>query len=120
MDAILDNLCKIKDLRVPGRTSVKQYSGVAKSLHAIAEELNVSYILQGSGQKTGKRVLLNVQLIDGINDHLLWSKPYEREIEQIEDLIDIQSEIAQQVAQEIHAVIEPEENSLLRIFLPPA
>lgn len=113
MEAILDNLCKIKDLRVPGRTSVEQYRGVAKSLHTIAEELNVSYILQGSGQKIGKRILLNVQLIDGINDHLLWSKPYEREIEQIEDLIDIQSEIAQQVAEEIHAVIEPEEKQLI-------
>ena len=113
MEAILDNLCKIKDLRVPGRTSVEQYREVAKSIQVIADELNVSYILQGSGQKIGNRVLLTIHLLDGIHDHLLWSKPYDRQIEKMEDLIDIQSEIAQLVAEEIQAVIEPEEKKLI-------
>jgi len=113
MEAILDNLCKIEDLRVPGRTSVEQYRGKAKPIPVIAQELKVSYILEGSGQKIGNRVLLTVQLLDGINDHHLWSKQYDREIQEVEDLIDIQSEIAQLVAAEIKAVITPPEKELI-------
>ena len=113
MEAILDNLCKIEDLRVPGRTSIEQYRGVAKPIPVIAEEMNVSYILEGSGQKLGNRILLTVQLLDGKHDQHLWSKQYDREIQKIEDLIDISSEIAQLVAGEIRAIITPEEKELI-------
>ncbi len=113
MEAILDNLCRIEDLRVPGRTSVEQYRDVAKPIPIIAQELRVSYILEGSGQKIGDRILLTVQLLDGINDHHLWSKQYDREIQEVEDLIDIQSEIAQLVAAEIEAVITPSEKEII-------
>jgi TolB-like protein len=109
MEAILDNLCKIEDLRVPGRTSVEQYRNVSKPIPDIAEEMNVSYILEGSGQKLGNRILLTIQLLDGKNDQHLWSKQYDREIQKVEDLIDIQSEVAQLVAAEIEAIITPEE-----------
>ena len=51
MEAILDNLCKIEDLRVPGRTSVEQYRDNPKPIPTIAEEMNVSYILEGSGYR---------------------------------------------------------------------
>jgi len=113
MEAILDNLCKIEDLRVPGRTSVEQYRDVSKAIPIIAEELSVTYIIEGSGQKLGNRILLTVQLLDGINDKHLWSKQYDRKIESIEELIDMQSEIAQLVAEEIEAVITPEEKELI-------
>jgi len=113
MEAILDNLCKIKDLRVPGRTSVEQYRGVAKPIPEIAEEMNVSYILEGSGQKLGNRILLSIQLLDGKNDQHLWSIQYDREIQKVEDLIDIQSEVAQLVAAEIETIITPVEKQLI-------
>ena len=64
MDAILDNLCMIADLRVRSRNTVEQYRDNPKPTPVVAEELNVSYVLQGSGQKIGNRVHLTVQLID--------------------------------------------------------
>jgi TolB-like protein/Tfp pilus assembly protein PilF len=109
MGAILDNLSGIKDLRVPGRISVEQYRDVSKPVPVIAEELNVSYILGGSGQKLENRILLTVQLMEGKTGTQLWSERYDQEIERVEDLIDIQSEIAQSVAVEIKAIITLEE-----------
>jgi adenylate cyclase len=108
MEAILDNLCKIEDLKVVGRTSSEQYRNIPKPIPVIAEELNVSYILEGSGQKYGNRIKLTVQLLDARNDRHLWSSPYTREIV-IEDIFILQSEIAQLVAEEIKAIITPEE-----------
>jgi len=113
MEAILDNLCKIEDLRVPGRTSVEQYRDVAKPIPEIAEEMNVSYVLEGSGQKMGNRILLTIQLLDGKRDQHLWSKQYDRNILSVEELIDIQSEIARLIATEIEAIITREEEELM-------
>jgi TolB-like protein len=113
MEAILDNLCRIRDLRVPGRTSMEQYRDVAKSVPEIAGEMHVSYLLEGSGQKIGNRILLYVQLLDGKNDRHIWSKQYDRKIERMEDLIDIQSDIARQIATEIEAIITPDEEEIL-------
>lgn len=113
MDAILDNLCKIEGLRVPGRTTMEQYRDAAMAIPAIARELEVGYILSGSGQKIGNRLHLYVQLLNGVNDSIIWSKPYDRVIQEVEDLIDIYSEIAQKVAAEVEVIITPREKQLL-------
>ena len=110
MEAILDNLCKIKELRVPGRTSVEQYRDNLKPVPTIAEELDVNYILEGSGHRDGDKVRLFVQLLDGRKDQHLWSKTYDANIEEI---FSMQSEIAQLVAEEIKAIITPEEKQVL-------
>jgi len=110
MEAILDNLCKIKDLRVISRTSVEQYRNTTKSIPQIAKDLDVSYILEGSGQKYGDDIKLTVQLIDVVNDKHIWSSPYERKFK---DIFIIQSEIAQTIAAEIKAFITPEEVQLI-------
>jgi TolB-like protein/Flp pilus assembly protein TadD len=106
MEAILDDLCKIEDLKVISRTSVEQYRNTTKSIPQIAKELNVSYILEGSGQKYGDDIKLTVQLIDAVNDKHIWSSPYNRKIT---DIYAIQSEIAQVIASELKAIITPEE-----------
>ncbi len=72
MEAILDNLCKIKDLRVPGRTSVEQYRNAQKPIPVIAKEMNVSYILEGSGQKYSNNIQITLQLLDAINDKYIY------------------------------------------------
>ena len=113
MESILNNLCRIEDLRVPGRTSVMQYRENPKPIPLVAEEMDVTYVLEGSGQKIGNRLLLTVQLIIGNEDRHIWSKQYDRVIEKVEDLIDIQKEIAQQVAGEIKAIITPKEQELI-------
>ena len=111
MEAIMDNLCKIKDLRVISRTSVEQYRNTTKSIPQIGKELNVSYILEGSGQKYGDDIKLTVQLIEAANDRHIWSSPYKRKFE---DIFIIQSEIARTIAAEIKAVITPEEIQLIQ------
>ncbi len=110
MEAILDNLCKVANLIVKSRTSVEQYRSTTKSVPEIAKELNVNYILEGSGQKYGDEIRLTVILIDAINDKHIWSSPYDRNIK---DIFKIQSEIAQAVASEIKAIITADEKELI-------
>ena len=68
MESSLNNLQKIKNLRVISRTSVEKYRNTNKTISEIAKELNVNFIVEGSGQRIGDQVLLNIQLIDAIND----------------------------------------------------
>lgn len=106
MESTLNNLQKIKDLRVISRTSAEKYRETSKSIPEMAKELDVNYFVEGSGQKIGDRILLNIQLIDGTSDRHLWSKQYRREAS---DIFALQQEIAKDIASEIQAVITPEE-----------
>jgi TolB-like protein len=114
MDEVLINLQTIKDLRVPGRTSVEQYrNNETKSIPEIAKELGVNYIVEGSGQKYGNTFVLRIQLLEGAKDRHLWGESYEQKIDNIEDIIGIQSQIAQSIANELKAIITPEEKQLI-------
>lgn len=107
MEGILDNLQKIKDLRVVSRTSVESFRNNKKlTLPQIARKLDVHYIVEGSGQKAGDQVLLNIQLVDAHTDKPLFSERYVRHWE---DIFALQAEIATLVAHRIQAVITPEE-----------
>lgn len=106
MEAILDNLCKLQDLKVIARTSAEQYRNVQKDVTDIAKELNVCYILEGSGQKYGEKIRFTVQLINGNDGSHIWSKSFDRDLK---DILFIQSEIAKLVAREIEVSITPEE-----------
>ena len=110
MESILDNLCKIEDIRVVSRNSVEQYRDNPKPTPVVAEEMNVGFVLEGSGHRDGNNVRLFVQLLDGRNDQHLWSKSYDADIDEI---FSMQSEIAQLVAAEIEAIITPEEKELI-------
>jgi TolB-like protein len=116
MDEILNNLQKISDFsKVLSRTSTEQYRGSTKtSLPNIAKELNVNYIVEGSGQKYGNKFVLRVQLIVGNNEKHLWGKSYNQEIRETSDIISIQSEIAQSIATELKAIISPKEKELIK------
>jgi TolB-like protein len=106
-EEILSDLSKVKDMKVLSRTSVEPYRNSTKSIAKIAKELNVVYILEGSGQKYGNNIRLRVQLIDAKNDKHLWSKSYEKEILKAEDIMAIQTQIAQAITTEIKAMIAP-------------
>ena len=108
MDATLNNLQKIKDLRVLSRTSAEKYRESNKTMPEIAEELLVSYLIEGSGQKIGEHIVLNIQLIDGASDKHLWSKQYRREVS---DIFTLQQEISKDIAEKIQAIITPEERN---------
>ncbi|NVJ45969.1 MAG: AraC family transcriptional regulator, partial [Cytophagia bacterium] len=96
----------IGDLRVVSRTSTEKYRTSPKSIPEIAEELNVSYFVEGSGQKNGNRILLNIQLIEASTDRQLWASQYERDSK---DIFQLQQEIASTIANEIKAIITPAE-----------
>jgi TolB-like protein len=114
MEKTLNNLQLIKDLRVISRTSVEQYRDQTKSIPEIAKELGVNYIVEGSAQKYGNAFSLSVQLIeaDKREDHL-WGKSFEQEIKEVDDILKIQSEIAQAITNELKAFITPEEQQLI-------
>jgi TolB-like protein/AraC-like DNA-binding protein/TPR repeat protein len=110
MEATLNNLQQMKELKVISRTSAEKYRNTSKSIPEIAKELNVSYFVEGSGQKIGDRILLNIQLIEAATDKHLWAKQYRRETTEI---FELQEEIARNIADEIEVIISPEENEQL-------
>lgn len=110
MESVLTNLQRIEDLRVISRTSVELYRGNPMAVSQIARELNVNYVVEGSGQKIGNEILLNVQLIDARSDNHLWAGQFRREVE---DIFDVQLEIARRIAGEVEAFISPEEEAIL-------
>jgi TolB-like protein/Tfp pilus assembly protein PilF len=115
MEMITTNLQMVKVLRVVSRTSVEQYrNNKTKSISEIAKELDVNYIIEGSGQKYGNSFSVTTQLIKakGKETHL-WAKTYEQEIQEVNDYIRIESQIAQAVASELKATITPEEKQMI-------
>jgi len=107
LEAILDNLAKIKDLEVRPRTSVEQYrNNGTKTIPQIANELGVNYVIEGSGQKIGEQVSIYIQLIEASSDKHLFSQRYNMKLE---DIFTLQSEVAIKVASEIRAIITMEE-----------
>jgi TolB-like protein/Tfp pilus assembly protein PilF len=114
MEEVLKNLQNIKDFRVLSRTSTNQYKGPDRpTIPEIAKKLDVNYIVEGSGQKYGNKLVLRVQLITGRNERHLWAKSYDRKIQQTTDIIEVQSEIARLIAGELKATITPEEKQLI-------
>ena len=105
-EAVISDLARIKALRVISRTSAMRYKGTTLSLPEIARELNVDAILEGSAHLVGERVRLNVQLIAARTDETLWAERYDR---QLEDVLDLQSELAEKVAGEIAVQLTPSE-----------
>ena len=106
--AVHNNLCQIKELRVLALQSTEQYRNQTKTIPEIASELGVGYILSATGQILNNIIQLTVQLEDA-NGITIWSQPYSMKIESMEDHVDIQSNIAQQVAGKLQATITPEE-----------
>jgi TolB-like protein/AraC-like DNA-binding protein/Tfp pilus assembly protein PilF len=106
MESTLNNLQKIKDLRVISRSSVEKYRTSDKTIPEIAEELDVSYFVEGSGQKVAGRVLLNIQLIEASGGRQIWAEQYNREVV---DIFTLQNEVAKKIAGAIEAIVTPAE-----------
>jgi TolB-like protein/Flp pilus assembly protein TadD len=105
-EALISDLAHLRNLRVISRTSIMKYKGVQKSLPEIARELNVDAIIEGSALLVGKRVRISVQLVHARKDEMLWSNRYDRNLE---DVLDLQSDVAQAVAKEIELRVTPSE-----------
>lgn len=113
MEEVLNNLQKIKDLRVISRTSVEQYRNQTKPIPEIAKELGVNYIVEGSAQKYGNSFRLRTQLIMAAKEDHLWGESFQQKITEVEDIFIVQSQIAEKIARELKVIITPEEKQLI-------
>lgn len=107
-DDLLTQLSKIDAFSVISRTSVMEYRDTTKNLKQIARELSVANVMEGSVQRAGDRVRINVQLIDANTDEHLWAEIYDRELT-TSNLFDIQSEIAKAIAVALKATLTDSE-----------
>ena len=114
-DNILTYLHKFGDLKVIGRTSVMQYKGTTKRLNTIGEELGVKTLVEGSVQRAGDRIIITAQLIDARTEAHLWAEKYDRHIE---DIFDIQNEVALAIAQALKVTLAPGKTSAAAIHRP--
>src|SRR5437764_8972030 len=104
-DDILTKLAKIADLKVISRNSVMEYRG-KRNVRQIGDALRVSHVLEGSARRNGDRIHLNAQLIDTRTDTHVWAEQYDRDLN---DLFAIQAEIAQKIAEHLHAKLSASE-----------
>jgi serine/threonine-protein kinase len=108
-DDLLTKLAQIADLKVISRTSVMEYRG-KQNVRSIGDTLHVSHVLEGSVRKTGPLLHINAQLIDTRTDTHVWAQQYDRELK---DVFVIQSEIAQKVAEKLHAKVSGAERTAI-------
>ncbi|PYI97973.1 MAG: hypothetical protein DME98_06220 [Verrucomicrobia bacterium] len=99
-EEILTRLSKIADLKVISRTSTQHYKSAPENLPEIARQLGVAHILEGSVQKSGDAVRVNVQLIKAANDSHLWADTFDRKLT---DIFSVESEVAKAVADQLRA-----------------
>ncbi|MDQ3118944.1 MAG: tetratricopeptide repeat protein, partial [Verrucomicrobiota bacterium] len=99
-DEILTRLAKVAELKVISRTSTQQYHSKPGNLREIAQQLGVAHILEGSVQKAGESVRVNVQLIKADTDAHLWAETYDRKLAEI---FQVQSDIALRIAEALEA-----------------
>ena len=105
-DQLIAVLSHVRSLRVISRTSVTQYKGTRKRLADIASELNVGAIVEGSVAQSNGRIRVNVRLVRLPSEESLWTRTYERDGS---DILVLQGEIAQNIGEQIDALITPEE-----------
>jgi TolB-like protein/Tfp pilus assembly protein PilF len=113
-DDILTHLAKISSLKVISRTSVMQYRDTQKPMRQIGDELDVATIMEGSVQRAGDRVRINVQLIDADTDEHLWAEIYDRALT-ASNIFDIQTEMSKAIASELRANLTSDEQQRLAV-----
>src|SRR5437660_1218988 len=105
-EELLNALAKIEALRVAARTSAFSFKGKETDVREIGRKLNVSVVLEGSVRKSGNRLRITAQLINVTDGYHLWSERYDR---QIEDLFEIQDEIAENIVHALRVVLGEDE-----------
>ena len=113
-DEILTRLAAIRSLRVIARTSTAGYASHPEDLHTVARELGVSTVLEGSVQKAGDTVHINVQLVDARTYAHIWAHSYDRKLD---DVFDVEGDVAQEIADALREKLLPREAA--RLARPP-
>ncbi len=113
-DEILTSLAQLRDLKVRSRTSTDKYRGDPGNPGALGRELGVASLLEGSVQKAGDEVLINVQLIEAHSGKHLWGQSYRQNVR---DIFGVQGQVAQQVAEALRIKLAPAQER--RLLVPP-
>ena len=111
-EEILTRLASIADLKVISRTSTQSYQSKPRNLSQIAKQLGVANILEGSVQKAGDQVRVNVQLINAETDSHLWAETFDRKLT---DIFGVESEIAKRIAESLQAKLTGREKQALAV-----
>src|SRR6266404_973345 len=109
-DEILTRLSKIADMKVISRTSTQHYKSVPENLAEIGKQLGVAHILEGSVQRSGDGVRVNVQLIKVANDSHLWADTFDRKLT---DIFSVESEVAKSIAEQLRAKLTGQEEQVI-------
>src|SRR5882757_3119024 len=109
-DEILTRLSKIADLKVISRTSTQHYKSAPENLAEIGKQLGVAHILEGSVQRSGDGVRVNVQLIKAANDSHLWADTFDRKLT---DIFSVESEVAKSIAEQLRAKLTGQEEQVI-------
>ena len=109
-DEILTRLSKIADLKVISRASTQHYKSAPENLPEIARQLGVANIVEGSVQKSGESVRVNVQLIKAANDSHLWADTFDRKLT---DTFSVESEVAKAIADQLGAKLTGQEEQVI-------
>jgi TolB-like protein/Flp pilus assembly protein TadD/predicted Ser/Thr protein kinase len=109
-DEILTRLSKVANLKVISHTSTQHYRNVPRNLPEIAKRLGVAHVLEGSVQKNGDTVRVNVQLIKAANDSHLWAETFDRKLT---DIFSVESEIAKAIADQLRAKLTGDEEQVI-------
>jgi len=109
-DEILTRLSKIADLKVSSRTSTQHYKSAPKNLPEIGRQLGVAHVLEGSVQRSGDAVRVNVQLIKAANDSHLWADTFDRKLT---DIFSVESEVAKAIADQLRVKITGQEEQVI-------
>ncbi len=105
-DEIMTRLAKIADLKVISRTSTRQYQSRSGNLSQIAKQLGIAHVLEGSVQKVGEQVRVNVQLIRADHDSHIWAETYDRKLT---DIFGVENDVAKSIAQSLQAKLSGRE-----------
>ena len=105
-DEILTRLSKIADLKVISRSSTQKYKSAPDNLREVGQQLGVANLLEGSVQKAGNAVHINVQLIKAATDEHVWAESYDRELQNI---FGVEGEVAGAIADQLNAKLSGKE-----------
>jgi TolB-like protein/DNA-binding winged helix-turn-helix (wHTH) protein len=114
-DALTTDLAQIGSLRVISRTSAMHFKESKETLPQIGRDLQVDAVVEGTVTRGGNRVRVTAQLVEASSDQHLWARTYERDLK---DVLALQDEIAQDVAEQIRVKLTPKERSLLMQVRP--
>ena len=107
---IITDISKISGLFVVARNSTFTYKGKAVKVRQVAEDLGVRYVLEGSVRRSGNQIRITALLIDALTGNHVWADRYDRSLE---DVFEVQSEVAQQVAKSLSVTLKANENERL-------